>query len=86
VERLLTEAGVIRREIEALLEFIAALDPEMAAGPDDTDSIRDNAASGAPEEPATLFEHRGSIAVSGDQDFSAIRQYVIDHHVREEER
>lgn len=31
----------------------------------------------------TLFAHRGSVTVTGEQDFTAIRQQVIEQHAKE---
>jgi hypothetical protein len=84
VEALLDSLGAIdRKEVEALLDSLAASHPETASGLGYADSIHPKAAGRPPQEPKTLLDHRGSIAVSDEQDFSAIRQYVIDHHVRE---
>jgi hypothetical protein len=63
-------------EVDVLL---AASDSEL---PDQVHS--GESATRLSEEPETLLAHRGSIVVSGKQDFTAIRKKVINQHVQEE--
>lgn len=79
VEELLAERDKIRRKVKALLDAVALTDPNLAAKLSSADS--DNH---IPEKPKTLLAHRGSVVVSGEQDFSAIRKAVVEEHVCEE--
>lgn len=84
VAKLLAERAMIRRKVEEMLDAAAALDPETAAELSSEESLGPNEEQRFSEKLETLFAHRGSIKVSGEQDFSAIRKSVIDHCVREE--
>lgn len=79
VEELLAKRDKIRKKVKALLDAVATTDPNLAAelGSADSDSH-------IHEKPKTLLAYRGSIVVSGEQDFSAIRKTVVEEHAREE--
>jgi hypothetical protein len=86
VEKLLAEREMIRMKVEALIDAVAEVDSGMAAELDSAGSFSQKATRRSAEEPQTLFAHRGSIVVSGEQDFTAIRKDVIEEQVREENR
>lgn len=74
LDSLVTERSTIVLKYTAMLEAMAAVDPTTAEKLGYLES----------EEPETLLAHRGSIVVSAEQDFSAIRKNVIAGQVREE--
>lgn len=86
VEKLLAAREDIRMKVEKLLAEAASLDPEIASDLSSEESVDPKQERRFSEKPDTLFAHRGSIKVTEEQDFSAIRKEVIDRHVGEENR